>query len=187
MARDPGRSSLFTSPVSRLPSPGFTLLELLIVIVLIGVMATFAVLSLGSRALDDRLDTEARRLNELIALASEEAVLQGTELGFIHTADGYAFLALKDGKWLPLEDAGSLRPRAIHEPLYLELRVEDRPVPPARLDDEKVELKPQVLLLSSGEATAFRLNLRARNFGAYFQLDGDLLGRLKLERKEQAS
>ena len=44
-----------------------------------------------------------------------------------------------------------------------------------------------MLLLSSGELTAFRLNLRARNSGVYFQLEGDVLGRLKLERKEQAS
>lgn len=166
---------------------GFTLLELLIVIVIMGLMATFAVLSLGSRALDERLDTEARRLFELITLAAEEAVLQGTELGYVHTADGYAFLVLKDGKWLPLEDAGALRPRTLNEPFFLELRVEDRPVGPARLDDDKVELKPQVLLLSSGEVTAFRLNLRARNYGVYFQLEGDVLGRLKLERKEQAS
>lgn len=166
---------------------GFTLLELLIVIVIMGLMATFAVLSLGSRALDERLDTEARRLFELITLAAEEAVLQGTELGLIHTADGYAFLVLKDGKWLPFEDAGALRPRTLNEPFFLELRVEDRPVGPARLDDDKVDLKPQVLLLSSGEVTAFRLNLRARNYGVYFQLEGDVLGRLKLERKEQAS
>lgn len=152
-----------------------------------GLMAAFAVLSLGSRALDDRLDTEARRLNELIALAAEEAVLQGTELGFIHTADGYAFLVLREGKWLPLEDAGALRPRTLNEPFFLELRVEDRPVAPVKLDDREADLKPQVLLLSSGEATAFRLNVRARNFGVYFQLEGDPLGRLKLERKEQAS
>lgn len=166
---------------------GFTLLELLIVVVIMGLMATFAVLSLGSRALDDRLDTEARRLNELIALAAEEAVLQGAELGFVLTADGYSFLVLKDGKWIPLEAAGALRPRVIEEPLFIELRVEDLPVTPARLDDPKAELKPQVLLLSSGEATAFQLKLRARNFGVYFQLDGDVLGRLKLARREQTA
>lgn len=166
---------------------GFTLLELLIVVVIMGIMATFAMLSLGSRALDDRLDTEARRLNELIALAAEEAVLQGVELGFIHTASGYAFLVLRDAAWQPLEDTGALRPRDLKEPFFLELRVEDRPVAPLNLDGEVADLKPQVLLLSSGEATAFRLNVRARNFGVYFQLDGDLLGRLTLARKEQAS
>ncbi len=177
--RDPGKA--------RIAAPGFTLLELLIVIVIIGVMATFAVLSLGNRALDDRLETEAQRLNELITLAADEAVLQGVELGFIHTADGYTFLALKDGKWLPLEDAGVLRPRTLNEPFYLELRVEDRPVAVFNPADKDAEVKPQILLLSSGEATAFKLKLSARNYRPYFQLEGDALGRFKMERLERPS
>lgn len=163
---------------------GFTLLEILVVVVIVGVLASFAVLSIGSRALDDRLDTEARRLQELIALAADEAVLQGAELGFIHTPDGYAFLALKDGQWLPLEDAGALRGRALAEPFYLELRVEGRPVKPVPAEVPAEELKPQVLLLSSGETTEFSLDVRAQGYAPHFRLQGDALGRLKLERRE---
>lgn len=175
----------FHFSMERRPSHGFTLLEILVVVLLMGIMATFAVLSIGSRALDDRLDTEARRLNELMALAADEAVLQGVELGFIYTPDGYAFLIQKDGEWIPVPDFESLRPRTLSEPFYLELRVEDRPVPPRKLDNEDEKLKPQVMLLSSGESTGFSLRVRARDFGVYFQLDGDALGRLKLERKDQ--
>lgn len=175
----------FHLSMERRPPHGFTLLEILIVVLLMGLMATFAVLSIGSRALDDRLDTEARRLNELMSLAADEAVLQGVELGFIHTPDGYAFLILKDGEWIPVPDFDSLRPRTLSEPFYLELRVEDRPVPPRNLDDEDEKLKPQVMLLSSGESTGFSLRVRARDFSVYFQLDGDAMGRLNLERKEQ--
>jgi general secretion pathway protein H len=141
-----------------------------------------AVLSIGSRALDDRLDTEARRLQELIDLAADEAVLQGAELGFVQTTDGYAFLTLKDGQWIPAD--GVLRGRALAEPFYLQLRVEGRPVPPLALDDDKVPLKPQVLLLSSGEATEFSLDVRARDYAPHYRIAGDALGRLKLERAE---
>jgi general secretion pathway protein H len=163
---------------------GFTLLEILVVVVIIGVIAGFAVLSIGSRAIEDRLDLEARRLEQLLTLAADEAVLRGTELGFIQTADGYAFLALQDGRWLPLEEAGALRGRSLAEPFYIQLRVEGRAVGPATLDDEKQELKPQVLLLSSGEATEFSVDVRARQHGPHYTLDGDALGRLKLQRKE---
>lgn len=163
---------------------GFTLLEVLVVVAIIGVMASLAVLSIGNRALDDRLEAEARRLQELIALAADEALLQGVELGFVQTVDGYGFLAFKDGRWLPLEDAGVLRSRAIAEPFYLTLSVEGRPVAPQRTDDPEAERKPQVLLLSSGQATAFSLDVRAREHRAWYRLDGDALGRLKLERKE---
>ena len=163
---------------------GFTLLEILVVVVIIGVLASFAVLSIGNRALDDRLDTEARRLQELMALAADEAVLQGAELGFIQTADGYGFLALKGDQWQPIEGGGALRDRVLAEPFYLELRVEGRAVKPVESGQDAKELKPQVLLLSSGEATEFSLDLRAREFVPHYVLQGDALGRLKLERKD---
>jgi len=156
----------------------------MVVVVIIGVMATFAVLSIGRRTLDDRMDTEARRLEQLFVLAADEAVLQGVELGFIQTPDGYAFLMLKDGKWISVEGDGPLRGRDMTEPFYLQLQVDGRPVAPVRTDDEKVELKPQVLLLSSGDATEFVLDLRARQHPPYFRLQGDVLGRIKLERKD---
>jgi general secretion pathway protein H len=162
---------------------GFTLLEVLIVTAIIGVMAAFAMLSIGGRALDDRLDTEARRLKELMALAADEATLQGVDLGFLQTADGYAFLALKDGKWIEAED-GPLRSRTVTEPFYLQLRVEGRSVAPYDPEDKRAELKPQVLLLSSGEATAFVLDVRAREHAPHYVLEGDALGRIKLERKD---
>jgi general secretion pathway protein H len=166
---------------------GFTLLEIMVVAMIIGVLASFAVLSIGSRALDDRMETEARRLQELLTLAADEAVLQGAELGFIQTTDGYAFLALKDGQWLPLDDVGALRARPLAEPFFLRLRVEGRPVKPVPEDVEPQELKPQVLLLSSGETTEFSLDLRAQDYGPHYVLEGDALGRLKLQRKDGAS
>jgi general secretion pathway protein H len=156
----------------------------MVVVVIIGVMATLAVLSIGRRTLDDRMDTEARRLQQLFALAADEAVLQGVELGFIQTPEGYAFLTLKDGKWVSLEEAGPLRGRDMTEPFYLQLQVDGRRVGPVRTDDDKVELMPQILLLSSGDATEFVLDLRARQHESYFRLQGDVLGRIKLERKD---
>ena len=174
-----------TAPLG-LGAAGFTLIEIMVVVVIIAVLASFAVLSIGTRALDDRMETEARRLQELMTLALDEAVLQGAELGFIQTGDGYAFLALKDGKWLPLEEAGALRGRVLGDPFYLQLRVEGRAVAPVTDEDERkeAELKPQVLLLSSGEATEFSLALRARDYAPHYLLEGDALGRLKLARKD---
>jgi general secretion pathway protein H len=174
---------------------GFTLLELVVVVAIIAILASIAVLSIGNRALEDRLDSEARRLKELIALAADEAVLQGTELGFVQTREGYSFLALNregkcEGKWQPLEESGALRTRALLPPFYLQLRVDGRLVTPLDLAaeaDKEHELKPQVLLLSSGEATQFVLDVRARDYGPHYTLEGDLLGRMKLEHRDTAS
>lgn len=161
---------------------GFTLLEVMVVVVIIGIMVTFASLSIGSRGLDDRLQLEARRVTELMSLAADESVLQGVELGFLQTEAGYQFLTLKDGKWIPAGD-GPLRSRELADPFFMALTVEGRRVPPYK-DDGKTEVKPQVVLLSSGESTEFTLDVRAKDFAPHYVVQGDVLGRVKMERKD---
>lgn len=160
----------------------------MVVVLIIGVMATFAVMSIGGRSLDDGLETEARRLRELLVLAADEAVLQGTELGFRQTDEGYQFLrfesaATPDGEpWVPVDDDPALRARKVPAPLFLDLRVEGRAVVPAAAGDPPGP--PHVLLSSSGEMTAFRLRVRARDHAPHYQLDADVVGQMTLERKE---
>ncbi len=175
---------------------GFTLIEIMVVIVIIGILVTFVSLSIGNRALDDRMEAEARRLEKLMQLAADEAQIQGMELGFRHTEQGYEFLGIgTEGKWTTLAEVGSLRPREITEPFYLELRVEGRlikpalPEEPGEDEDDKDDTgtAPQVLLLSSGEMSAFTLDLKARHYASYFRLEGDALGKLKLERLQEKS
>lgn len=168
----------------RRSSAGFTLIEMLVVVVIISILVGFSVLSIGNRSLDDRLDLEAQRLEKLIALAAEEAERQGIELGF-HVNDGhYEFLTLSpEGAWAPFSDTGPLRERPLPEPLQIRLSVEGRPVATESRDGDT--LTPQVLLLSSGEASPFVLDLRAPGLTAFYRLEGDLLGRFKLERIEK--
>ena len=167
---------------------GFTLLELLVVVMIIGILATFAIVSIGNRALDDRLEVESKRLEQILKLASEEAETKGIELGFRYTKEQYEFLATdKDGLWAPYTDAGPLRPREIPAPFYLELSIEDRPVPPAEdaTDNKNQKIEPQIMLLSSGEITAFGLAIKAENYSPYYQLKADTLGKFSRSRIEE--
>lgn len=164
---------------------GFTLLEILIVVLIIGIIVTFAVLSLGNRALDDELETEAERLHQLLAIAEEDAEVQGIDLGWRYTGEGYEFLALDPaGTWAPWPGGGVLRARELPQPLYIELTIEGRAVSPSSPADKPVA--PQVLLLSSGETSAFRLDLRAHGYQAFLRLQGDALGRLSKQRFEES-
>lgn len=159
---------------------------MLVVVVIISILVGFSVLSIGSRSLDDKLDLEAQRLEKLIALAAEEAERQGIELGFYVNNGYYEFLTLSpEGAWAPFSDTGPLRERPLPEPLRLQLTVEGRPVATESKDSEI--LTPQVLLLSSGEASPFVMDVTAPGLKSFYRLEGDLLGRFKFERLETKS
>ena len=134
---------------------GFTLIELIVVIVIIGIVATFASLSIGSFG-DARLSDEAKRLQHLIRLASDEAITQAREYAIQINQQGYSFQVLgKEGKFVPIKDDPLFRAREFDPDIRVKLELNGEAVsfggdqPPA-----------QIYLLSSGEiAPNFRLLL----------------------------
>lgn len=99
---------------------GFTLIEILAVLFIIGIVLTFATLSIGNRAASDRLHHEARRLDSLMQLASQHAVIDGVEIGFDITPDGYQFLRLDTNGWTPITASDKpLRKRKLPAPMHL--------------------------------------------------------------------
>jgi general secretion pathway protein H len=175
---------------------GFTLLELLVVIVIIGIMATFVSLKIGNRALDDHLEAESVRIQQLYQLAQEEAQVKGIVIGMRFTASGYQFVTLNDqGQWVDYgQVANVLRQRRLGAPFYTELYVEGRMVPPApdvrptttiisSDQDKKPQLQPQVMLMPGGECTPFAVDIKAPNYGSYFHFEADALGRVLRERR----
>lgn len=196
---------------------GFTLIEILVVMVIIGILVTFATLSVSNRALSDKLETESQRIAQLLQMASEDAELQGIELGFVYTENGYAFLTVgPSGGWVPIA-SGPLRQRQLQAPMRLQMRIENQIVAPVsntslqlavqrdkqkqkktkaasaepeqtksadddqeqNKDKDKKALKPQVLLLSSGDTTAMTLDLSAPGVDSAFRIELDELGQLK--------
>ncbi|TVR63937.1 MAG: type II secretion system protein GspH [Candidatus Competibacteraceae bacterium] len=131
-------------------SKGFTLLEVMVVMILVGIMTGFALLSIGGGT-RDRLVEEARRLAALVELHQQEAILNGETRGIRFDRASYALLSLDDqGRWRPPVAATTLVRRQLPEGLTLGLWIEGRPVAP---DPENEQ--PQVLLLASGETTEF--------------------------------
>ena len=161
------------TPSSVARSRGFTLLEVMTVVFIIGVILTFASLSIGQNE-DHRVRDEAERIQHLLQLVSEEAVLQGKELALQLNRQGYQFVTLEGDKWQPVTDDKLLRQREFPELFTLELSLWGKPM---NLDDKDKPVR--ILLLSSGEITPFQLLFKMDN-GEIYQLQGNLAGKLML-------
>jgi len=109
---------------------GFSLLELLVVVVIIGILATMMTLSLGVTGGDRELEQDVKRLRALIAVASEDALLQGRELGITFVEDGYEFALLDpdENRWVRLQADRVLRSRTFDEGIELAVQIEGREV-----------------------------------------------------------
>ena len=176
---------------------GFSLLELLVVVVIIGILASMFTLSVGLTSGDRELEREADRLQALLQLASEDAVLRGRELGLRFYPDGYEFSALdpEQNRWEVVAGDPLLRERELEQDVELLVTIEGRELDLEAARDEREDLRaardeaeeeqeegddegayrPQVFLFSSGDLTPpFTVEMRRRF--------GDL--RLTLEVKE---
>lgn len=162
---------------------GFTLLEIMVTMVLIGILTSLAVLSIGGGP-RDRLAEEGRRLAALVELQQQEAILSGELRGIQFGPSGYAILRLDEqGIWRALDASDTLIRHRWPEDIALKLWVEGRPVQLEQADF------PQVLLLNSGEATEF---VAAFSLGEdwspnvpQYQVASDALGRLTVEEITQ--
>jgi len=144
---------------SRHKDSGFSLLELMIVMVIIGILVSVFTLSVGSYS-DNQADEHARRLAALIDLVSEEATIQGREIGLLFLQRGYEFSVREPGVdddgnpvwlWVPLEDDRLLQKRDLGEEYTLELLIENKVVDLDSKRNEKETYQPQVFILSSGD------------------------------------
>jgi len=171
-ARQPASGRLFTL------QRGFTLLELMVVILIIGVILTFAGLSTGGDSRAEQLQREASRLIALIDMASEQAMLRSEQLAIRFGDTDYEFMLLQAGKWAALEDDGPLRARELPKGIELRLELEENPPPGLQAQDTEA---PQVFVLSSGEMTPFTLTFSAPESEQRYVVKASLLGRLELE------
>lgn len=157
---------------------GFTLIELLVVLVILGCLIGLAVFSTGIAGPARELRSEAERLSGLIGVLADEAVLDNREYGLSFSQNGYRVLRYEPqrAEWQVLDD------QAHRLPAWAELvfEVEGEPL---RLPTDAEATAPQLLILSSGELTPFRLRLSERGRdGLRLQLSSDGFALPRVER-----
>ncbi len=183
---------------ARSKSPGFTLIEILVVVIIVATISSLALLSLGLVADDRELDRERKRLATLLSVAQEEAALQGREFGVELLQDGYRFVEFDpfDERWTAVVGDELFRLRQLPEGMEFELYVDDRrvilPLDAVALeetdDDEKdnvSDYSPHLYLSSSGTGTPFEIRVRRPAYDQELVVRGDILGNVEFGPREE--
>lgn len=160
---------------------GFTLLEVMLVLLLMGLAAGYVVFNAFGASKADLLKSQASRLQVLTDMASDYAVLNQQQLGLrVEEKDNeYVFVYLdEEDEWQRIEDEEIYKPHTLPEPFTFTLNLDNLPwdgedrlfdreifdeglsvsEDGVEIGEEEEKVKPpQILIMSSGEITPFTL------------------------------
>jgi len=162
---------------------GFTLIEILIVMVIISIVGAVAILTISQNE-NSRLDSLSKEMANMIVLAETQAMLQPTIIGLSISTDSYQFYQYqetkneKDNPWRPLT-ASPFQLHIIPKGVQVTLKIEGKIIPPS----EPMESPDPTLIISTnGDMTPFVILFGHTGSEPRYRIVGDENGNVKREK-----
>ncbi|KTC73470.1 Tfp pilus assembly protein FimT [Legionella bozemanae] len=161
------------SSVAKVPkrsNQGFTLIEILIVLVIIGITFGFALLAFGDFGESRRILFSAEQLVNTLRLAQQQAILGTNTLGLRIDNNGYqVFQLYNNAQWKPISDKGVFKMTYFPQDTRIILKTSNST--PAGV--------PPVIIFASGDMTPFTLSFGSKQDNNLALLIGKRNGELQ--------
>jgi general secretion pathway protein H len=158
---------------------GFTLIEVMVVVVLIGLMASLVQFNFSGNKPADKLKHESARFAAIFEVAADYGMLNNIELGLIVKKDSYQFLGYDGTRWTEIPEQDWQANVTVPEDIVLSIELDDLPIEEPMLfdadtfkekdeddftllskEEQEEKIIPQVYILSGGDLTPFSLTFR---------------------------
>jgi general secretion pathway protein H len=128
---------------------GFTLIEILIVIVIIGITVGFALITFGDFGESRRVLFSAEQLVNTLKLAQQQAVLETSTLGLRIDKNSYQILRFQNAShWEPVSNKGIFKVTYFPQNTVISLKT----------NNKSLQGSPSIIINSSGDMTPFTLS-----------------------------
>jgi len=136
----------FYQPLRTKNHKGFTLIEILVVIVIISITIGLVVVNISTGGPEEKAEQEIIRLQQLLRFAHQQSVIRAQEYGVRFYTTGYRFMQYDEEsqQWADIQKDRLLRSRAIPEPLELNLYIDQLSVDIPDNTDEDPVIEPVV-------------------------------------------
>ena len=155
-------------------SRGFTLIEILVVLLILGITLGFALLSFGDFGEKRRIITAAELFANYAKMIQQQAILETNTFGIRFTNNDYEVVRFNSlHQWQPLPSKGLFHRRRIPEYLVIQLK-----------HSSQTTKTPGIIIDASGNAIPFQLNFGSKKHTVFATVVGQPNGNIDVQLME---
>jgi general secretion pathway protein H len=127
---------------------GFTLIEILVVVLIIGITIGFAMLAFGDFGASRKAVLNAEQFSAYVKLVQQQAIIEGNSLGISVSSGGYSTFRFENGSWKPMPAKGIFHNRNFPDNVFAIMK--------SNLKNNR--FNPDIIIDSSGETSLFAID-----------------------------